>query len=122
MIADEIQSGLARSGKLLACDWEEVRPDVVVSFQYPFQFLLTFAYISWFNHQLSPLICFCKKRDFFFFYIYSNFLFSDTRKGIGWRSDTCQRSSCRQRCNALYPPWRARKVCSLTIWFALPVP
>ncbi|CAL8148017.1 unnamed protein product [Prunus armeniaca] len=30
MIADEIQSGLARSGKMLACDWEEVRPDVVV--------------------------------------------------------------------------------------------
>ncbi|GMN43199.1 hypothetical protein TIFTF001_012408 [Ficus carica] len=30
MIADEIQSGLARSGKLLACDWEEVRPDVVI--------------------------------------------------------------------------------------------
>lgn len=30
MIADEIQSGLARSGRLLACDWEEVRPDVVV--------------------------------------------------------------------------------------------
>lgn len=32
MIADEIQSGLARSGKMLACDWEEVRPDVVVSY------------------------------------------------------------------------------------------
>lgn len=30
MIADEIQSGLGRSGRLLACDWEEVRPDVVV--------------------------------------------------------------------------------------------
>ncbi|XVE88407.1 hypothetical protein DITRI_Ditri19aG0067600 [Diplodiscus trichospermus] len=30
MIADEIQSGLARTGKMLACDWEEVRPDVVV--------------------------------------------------------------------------------------------
>ncbi|KAK9936808.1 hypothetical protein M0R45_013632 [Rubus argutus] len=30
MIDDEIQSGLARSGKLLACDWEEVRPDVVI--------------------------------------------------------------------------------------------
>lgn len=30
MIADEIQSGLARSGKMLACDWEAVRPDVVV--------------------------------------------------------------------------------------------
>lgn len=30
MIADEVQSGLARTGKMLACDWEEVRPDVVV--------------------------------------------------------------------------------------------
>ncbi|XP_022927235.1 ornithine aminotransferase, mitochondrial-like [Cucurbita moschata] len=30
MIADEIQSGLARSGKLLACDWENVRPDLVI--------------------------------------------------------------------------------------------
>lgn len=30
MIADEIQSGLARSGRILACDWENVRPDVVV--------------------------------------------------------------------------------------------
>lgn len=30
MIADEIQSGLGRSGRMLACDWEGVRPDVVV--------------------------------------------------------------------------------------------
>uniref|UniRef100_A0A7N0T649 Ornithine aminotransferase n=1 Tax=Kalanchoe fedtschenkoi TaxID=63787 RepID=A0A7N0T649_KALFE len=30
MIDDEIQSGLARSGKMLACDWEGVRPDVVI--------------------------------------------------------------------------------------------
>ncbi|KAK3041178.1 hypothetical protein RJ639_028657 [Escallonia herrerae] len=30
MIADEIQSGLARSGRMLACDWEEVRPDIVI--------------------------------------------------------------------------------------------
>ncbi|KAL7129660.1 hypothetical protein ABFS83_13G082600 [Erythranthe nasuta] len=30
MIADEIQSGLARSGRILACDWENVRPDVVI--------------------------------------------------------------------------------------------
>lgn len=28
-IADEIQTGLGRSGKLLACDYERVRPDVV---------------------------------------------------------------------------------------------
>lgn len=31
MIADEIQTGIARTGKMLACDWENVRPDVVVS-------------------------------------------------------------------------------------------
>ncbi|XP_051126082.1 ornithine aminotransferase, mitochondrial [Andrographis paniculata] len=30
MIADEIQSGLGRSGRILACDWESVRPDVVI--------------------------------------------------------------------------------------------
>ncbi|XP_071735844.1 ornithine aminotransferase, mitochondrial-like isoform X1 [Rutidosis leptorrhynchoides] len=30
MIADEIQSGIARSGRMLACDWEGVRPDVVI--------------------------------------------------------------------------------------------
>ncbi|XP_030968125.1 ornithine aminotransferase, mitochondrial-like isoform X2 [Quercus lobata] len=29
MIANEVQSGLAQSGKMLACDWEEVRPNVV---------------------------------------------------------------------------------------------
>ncbi|CAL1403088.1 unnamed protein product [Linum trigynum] len=30
MMADEVQSGLARSGRMLACDWEEVRPDIVI--------------------------------------------------------------------------------------------
>jgi len=30
MVADEIQTGIARTGKLLACDYEEVRPDVVL--------------------------------------------------------------------------------------------
>ena len=29
-IADEIQSGLGRTGKLLACDYENVRPDVLI--------------------------------------------------------------------------------------------
>jgi len=29
-IADEVQTGIARTGKLLACDWEEVRPDVLI--------------------------------------------------------------------------------------------
>jgi ornithine--oxo-acid transaminase len=30
MIADEIQTGLARTGKMLACDHEEVRPDILI--------------------------------------------------------------------------------------------
>lgn len=30
MIADEIQTGIARTGKMLACEWENIRPDVVV--------------------------------------------------------------------------------------------
>lgn len=30
MIADEIQTGIGRTGKLLACEWESVRPDVVI--------------------------------------------------------------------------------------------
>jgi ornithine--oxo-acid transaminase len=30
MIADEVQSGLGRTGKMLACDHENVRPDVLV--------------------------------------------------------------------------------------------
>ncbi|MFD1174279.1 ornithine--oxo-acid transaminase [Oceanobacillus picturae] len=29
-IADEIQAGLGRSGKLFACDWEEVTPDILI--------------------------------------------------------------------------------------------
>ncbi|TAE49675.1 MAG: ornithine--oxo-acid transaminase [Bacteroidetes bacterium] len=30
MIADEVQTGLARTGKMLACDHEAVRPDIVI--------------------------------------------------------------------------------------------
>ncbi len=30
MIADEVQTGLARTGKMLACDHENVRPDVLI--------------------------------------------------------------------------------------------
>ncbi|MEC5423196.1 ornithine--oxo-acid transaminase [Virgibacillus sp. C22-A2] len=29
-IADEIQSGLGRSGKMFACDWEDVKPDMFI--------------------------------------------------------------------------------------------
>jgi ornithine--oxo-acid transaminase len=29
-IADEIQSGLGRTGKMLACDYEEVKPDILI--------------------------------------------------------------------------------------------
>ncbi len=29
-IADEIQTGLARTGKMLACDWEDVKPDILI--------------------------------------------------------------------------------------------
>jgi len=29
-IADEIQTGLGRTGRLFACDWEQVRPDVLI--------------------------------------------------------------------------------------------
>eukprot|EP01113_Clastostelium_recurvatum_P013135 TRINITY_DN1689_c0_g1_i2.p1 TRINITY_DN1689_c0_g1~~TRINITY_DN1689_c0_g1_i2.p1 ORF type:complete len:454 (-),score=74.31 TRINITY_DN1689_c0_g1_i2:36-1397(-) len=29
-IADEIQTGLARTGKMLACDWDNVHPDVLI--------------------------------------------------------------------------------------------
>ncbi|MFH1160698.1 MAG: ornithine--oxo-acid transaminase [bacterium] len=29
-IADEVQTGIARTGKLLACDWEEIKPDVLI--------------------------------------------------------------------------------------------
>jgi len=30
MIADEVQTGLCRTGKMLACDWEEVKPDILI--------------------------------------------------------------------------------------------
>lgn len=29
-IADEIQAGLGRSGKMFACDWENVEPDIII--------------------------------------------------------------------------------------------
>lgn len=30
LIADEIQTGLGRTGKMLACDWEDVKPDILI--------------------------------------------------------------------------------------------
>lgn len=30
MIADEVQTGLGRTGKMLACDHENVKPDLLV--------------------------------------------------------------------------------------------
>lgn len=30
MIADEVQTGLGRTGKMLACNWEETRPDILI--------------------------------------------------------------------------------------------
>ena len=48
MIADEVQSGLARSGKMLACDREEVRPDMVVCFLYTSREQR--HYIDYWNH------------------------------------------------------------------------
>jgi ornithine--oxo-acid transaminase len=30
LMADEIQTGLGRTGRLFCCDWEEVRPDVLI--------------------------------------------------------------------------------------------
>jgi ornithine--oxo-acid transaminase len=29
-VADEVQTGIARTGRLLACDWEEIHPDMVI--------------------------------------------------------------------------------------------
>jgi ornithine--oxo-acid transaminase len=29
-IADEVQTGIARTGRMLACDWEGVRPDILI--------------------------------------------------------------------------------------------
>ena len=29
-IADEVQTGIARTGKLLACDYENVHPDILI--------------------------------------------------------------------------------------------
>lgn len=53
MIADEIQTGLARTGRMLACDWEGVRPDVVV------RHLILCDYIrksNWLEAQLDRML------------------------------------------------------------------
>ncbi|CAN0462562.1 unnamed protein product, partial [Discosporangium mesarthrocarpum] len=30
LIADEVQTGLCRTGRLLACDYDNVKPDILV--------------------------------------------------------------------------------------------
>lgn len=30
LIADEVQTGLCRTGKMLACDWEDIKPDILI--------------------------------------------------------------------------------------------
>ena len=30
LICDEIQTGLCRTGKMLCCEWDNVRPDIVL--------------------------------------------------------------------------------------------
>ena len=30
LIADEVQTGLGRTGKLLACDYDNVKPDILI--------------------------------------------------------------------------------------------
>lgn len=49
MIADEVQSGLARSGRMLACDWEGVHPDVVVSSLFILYLIYNFFKLSFRN-------------------------------------------------------------------------
>lgn len=56
MIADEIQTGLARTGKMLACDWEDVRPDVVVR-NHLYLSCVLFLYVS--KRRLEKGIKFC---------------------------------------------------------------
>jgi len=29
-VADEVQTGIARTGRLLACDWEDIKPDILI--------------------------------------------------------------------------------------------
>lgn len=53
MIADEIQTGIARTGRLLACEWENIRPDVVVSVSASSFF---FFYNYWFDSRSGILL------------------------------------------------------------------
>ena len=59
LIADEVQCGLARSGRMLACDWEGVHPDILVLGKalsggiYPVSAVLANDEVS----DIPPLIC-----------------------------------------------------------------
>lgn len=61
MIADEIQTGIARTGKMLACDWENVRPDVVVCIKdmtcyvpMSIAYLSVFFFFFYWKHDMNP--------------------------------------------------------------------
>lgn len=92
MIADEIQTGIARTGKMLACDWENIRPDVVVSFQ----FLLHCLTSSYCTTTLVSI-----RWEFLFAGEYSATMLikylhcSDSRQGPWCWSSSCQCGSCR---------------------------
>lgn len=60
MIADEIQSGLARSGRMLASDWEEVRPDMVVRSCFRFMLLMSSPSVTH-EHKASILFHSCQE-------------------------------------------------------------
>lgn len=66
MIADEIQSGLARSGKLLACDWENVRPDLVVMHSPPFPSIPYFTSSIFSTIRMIELLFLNFDRAFYF--------------------------------------------------------
>lgn len=64
MIADEIQTGIARTGRMLACDWEDIRPDMVVS-----SFFWSPLFITYTHYTTNRWWCFqfSSKLQFIFF-------------------------------------------------------
>lgn len=117
MIADEIQTGIGRTGKMLACHWENIRPDIVVSSLYLFWFSFSLVIVMdvdiricfyfFFKGTKAYVICLCNwhyhhqriTKDSVFcllfhaigwFVIYVLFLSAiDLREGIGCWSFTC---------------------------------